>query len=153
MTGCRTSEGRPGGRGAKRNRGYPLHDYITNDVIIMFAIVIERKINALRYIVQSANKLFNVRQLLAIHVFHIRPATRISVNLDGSSSASIHAICVLPYQPAARQQESTRGTPSSRRSTSIHWSKLRIVLFFDTAGWKQKRLLLRCRQTNVTNGR
>ena len=36
--------GGTGGRG--RQKEYPLHEYITSDDIIMFAIVIERTINA-----------------------------------------------------------------------------------------------------------
>ena len=48
--------------------------------------------------------------------------------------------------------QSTRCTPSSRRSTSIHCSNLRIVLFFGIADWKQKTFTTWCHKTNVTNG-
>ena len=67
----------------------------------------------------------DVSQLVALHVFHIRPAARIPLGHDGS----LWPLCLLQYVLFALCR-------TSSIASAVHdarWSKLRIVLFFDIA--------------------
>ena len=66
------------------------HDYITAEVLY-----------------STRTLVVNVSHLLALQVFHIRPAARISLVHDGS----LWPLCLFRF--------------------ALHWSKLGIVLFFD----------------------
>ena len=86
-----------------------------------------------RTLVQYANTC-RLNQLLGLHEFHISPAARIPLGHDGSFvcfNTSYLRFAASAGSSTTSAPESTRCTPSSRRTSSIHWSKLRIVLFFD----------------------
>ena len=70
----------------------------------------------------------NVSQRLALYVFHIRPAARIPFGHD--HDGSLWPLCLLRYVLFAFCRTSSMASALH----DAHWSKLRIVLFFDTAG-------------------
>ena len=112
VTGGRSSEGRVGG--TKRNRSTPCTSTFTTtsaihtEYNIMHChnnLVIEPKINNKNNITavvlySTRTLVANVSQLLALHVFHIRPAARIPLGHDGS----LWPLCLLRYVLFARQQ-------------------------------------------------
>ena len=100
-------------------------------VIIMYAIVIEPNIIIItaEVLYSMRTRVVNVSQLLALHVFHIRTAARIPLGHDGS----LWPVCLLRmfhYVLFAFCRTSSMACVLH----DAHWSKLRIVLFFDIAG-------------------
>ena len=89
-------------------------------IYVRYAMDIERNIDAplaaiqqLRYIYSTRTHVFDVSQLLALHVFHIRPTARIPLGHDGSSVC--FAFCCISWQlDNKRSIESTRCTPWCR---------------------------------------
>ena len=107
---CMTGGRKSGGRAGLPNV-IPLHDYITSDVIVMFAIVIERKSKA-PYgswgILYSSRTTYSTSVnfwcfVRFTYLISGRPPELQSTRM-AALSASIHVICVFPHQLAARQQ-------------------------------------------------
>ena len=69
----------------------------------------------------------NVSQLLVLKVFHIRPAARIPLGHDGS----LWPLCLLRCVLFAFCRTSSMAIVLH----DAHWSKLRIVLLFNIAGF------------------